>query len=253
MDELNAVPTQEVNDAQAVNVEPQESGVNDGEIQQQETVAQEPAKPVQTPEQNAVFAAMRRKAEAEKQAALSQSKQQYDPLLQALNQYGFQGTPQEIADMLLSQKTQIPVEQIRAEREKAFEQAKQEYIQSPEYIQQQVQLEMYRTKDRDRRFADDLADIKKSFPDCKASSVLDLGPEFLSLMSNKDYPVSAVVAYKAVMESKKPIPPTIGAVNTATPIEKDYYTPDEVDKLTKKDLDNPKVYENVKKSMHIWK
>lgn len=35
--------------------------------------------------------------------------------------------------------------------------------------------------------------------------------------------------------------------------EKEYYTPEEVDRLTQKDLDNPKVFEAVRRSMMSWK
>lgn len=46
---------------------------------------------------------------------------------------------------------------------------------------------------------------------------------------------------------------TIGSMKTSDPvIEKDYYTPEEVDKLTREELKNPKVMEAVDRSMAKW-
>ena len=53
---------------------------------------------------------------------------------------------------------------------------------------------------------------------------------------------------------KKEIPASMGSVkDTGGGNEKDYYTPAEVDMLSDKDLENPKIWEKVRKSMTKWK
>ena len=54
--------------------------------------------------------------------------------------------------------------------------------------------------------------------------------------------------------AKKEQKPSTGSVKTKASVkEKDFYTPEEVDKLNQNDLDNPKVWEVVRKSMTKWK
>ena len=49
-------------------------------------------------------------------------------------------------------------------------------------------------------------------------------------------------------------PKSMGSVkDTGGSIEKDYYSPADVEKLTDKDLDNPKIFERVRQSMTKWK
>lgn len=69
----------------------------------------------------------------------------------------------------------------------------------------------------------------------------------------EDVPVSRI--YESYLK-QKPTPEAepIGSMkNNNSREEKTYYTPDEVDKLTSKDLDNPVVMKNVRESMKKWK
>lgn len=69
----------------------------------------------------------------------------------------------------------------------------------------------------------------------------------------EDVPVSRI--YESYLK-QKPTPEAepIGSMkNNNSKEEKTYYTPDEVDKLTSKDLDNPVVMKNVRESMKKWK
>ncbi|MEG0570902.1 MAG: hypothetical protein RR497_04570 [Oscillospiraceae bacterium] len=49
-----------------------------------------------------------------------------------------------------------------------------------------------------------------------------------------------------------PVPPQLGAVNELSDVQKDFYTPEEVDKLTDRDLSNPKIMKRVQYSMTKW-
>ena len=60
--------------------------------------------------------------------------------------------------------------------------------------------------------------------------------------------------YQKTMQTEKPAPEKIGSLkNGSTQSEKEYYTPEEVDKLTDKELSDPKIFERVRKSMLKWK
>lgn len=204
-----------------------------------ETVA-EVAKP-QSTEDNARYAAARREAEAEKAALKAQS----DRLLQALGQFGYEGTPEEIADALMAQNQGISVEEA-AEQRKAVE------AENAKYAALQTQLDTFKPLAIQKLMADDLAKIQTVNPEVK--SLDELGEDFFALMGALRDPV---LAYDALQAKKaretKPVPQDIGAVNASSSKEKDFYTSAEVDKLTSKDYENPKIMERVRASMLKWK
>lgn len=220
----------------------------------EETPATEPsateevAKPQQSAEENAKFAEFRRKAEqAEREA--QKIKAENERLLAALNQYGYEGSPQEIADLLLAQQQGITPEEARQQRE-AEEAARQQQAQ----IEQE--LAFYRNIAIENLKTKDLNTIKAAYPEVKASKIEELGETFINIFNTGK--VSALEAYEAskVIEarSKKPIPPSLGGVNETNNTGKDFYTPDEVDRLTDADYDrDPKLWERVRKSMLKWK
>ena len=116
------------------------------------------------------------------------------------------------------------------------------------------QLTEYQRREDQRILDDDLKEIKRLNPGETAKSILDLGPQFLALRAAG---VDTQTAYNAINQTRqqntKPAPPEIGAVNTSTPKEKDYYSPEEVDRLSEKDLENPRVMEAVQRSMTKWR
>ena len=92
--------------------------------------------------------------------------------------------------------------------------------------------------------------VKAEFPEIEYNSFEDFPEEFHRLVCAR---VSPAIAYKVVAgkkDLKKPEP--IGKVKENGDGEKDFYTSSEVDKLTKKQLSNPKVMETVLKSMLKW-
>lgn len=100
-----------------------------------------------------------------------------------------------------------------------------------------------------------LNDIKKEFPNITIKSIDELPEDFHRLVFAK---VSPAVAYRVVCESKTAKdksankPALMGEINQNSESEKDYYSPAEVDKLTKKQLSNPKIMDTVMKSMLKW-
>lgn len=71
-------------------------------------------------------------------------------------------------------------------------------------------------------------------------------------MFNPSVPIAEV--YKMYAKTVKPVVEPIGSMKNGSHDEvKTFYTPEEVDRLTSKDYDNPVVFENVRKSMKLWK
>ena len=69
----------------------------------------------------------------------------------------------------------------------------------------------------------------------------------------KDTPVVNIYKLYEKTLDKPPVEQIGSMVNTNPGEEKTFYTPEEVDKLTSKDLDNPKIFQRVRESMKKWK
>lgn len=79
-------------------------------------------------------------------------------------------------------------------------------------------------------------------------------PEFQKFagMFNSSTPITEV--YKLYAKSVKPQVEPIGSMKNGSHDEgKTFYTPEEVDKLSPKDFDNPVIFQNVRNSMKLWK
>lgn len=207
-----------------------------------ETV-EEPAKPQQTAEENSRYAEARRQAEAEARAIRAQNER----LLSALNQFGYEGTPEEVADALMAQTQNITVEEAREQRET-------QERENEQLLKAQSEAEFYRNIAIEKLKADDLSKIKTAYPDAQIKSLDELGEEFYKTLTVTQDPVLAYDIINAKKQREtKPIPQDIGAVNSSSSKEKDFYTPAEVDKLSKKELSNPKIMQRVMDSMSNWK
>lgn len=205
---------------------------------------EEVAKPQQSAEENSKFAEIRRKYESENR----KMKAEFDRLLDSLKGYGYEGSPQEIADALYAQNNGVSQEEAKAIREK-------EESALREKEEMQSEIEMYKSLAIQKLMADDLTAIQKVYPEVK--DLNELGDEFFSTLKALGEGRDAVLAYEIVKAKKdattKKAPPEIGGVNQSSQKEKDFYTPAEVDKLTDKDYDNPKIMEAVRRSMSKWK
>jgi len=197
--------------------------------------------PQQSKEDNASYAAARRQAEAESRAI----KMQNDRLVQALQKYGYEGSPEEMADALEAANLGTSVEEVKAEREaREAEDAKLNALKS--------ENEYYRNIAIKSQMAEDLKQLQTVYPEVKSLNELD--PKVFAIMKNG---LDVLTAYEVLKtqadRNKKPTPPEIGGVDSSSSQEKDFYSPSEVDKLTSKDYDNPKIMERVRNSMLKWK
>lgn len=224
-----------VNDMQEEVVVPQESenqvSSAEDDTQQSGDVATpetDVTKPIQSREDNAMFAEMRREKEL---------------LSKCLSDLGYTGDIKDISLQIKAEKTGISVDEMK-KTEKEFE----ERINADPRI---VEAERLR---RDATFAKDLQAIKEVYPDCKAESVQELGDIFLNLMQSGK--ISAVDAYAAQLahdeRKASKIPPKIGEIKSKTPDIKEYYSMEDVDNLSEEELDNPVIRAKIKKSMERW-
>ena len=183
MEELEtSVETQEVAEPET---EVEETTTPETETAQTE----EPAKPQQTPVENAAFARMRREQEQAKREAEAYKKQA-ERMAQAVSRFGYQGNPDDIADQIEAAATGKPLNQVRAEREQREQQvtaAQQAAVERDLYKQQLIEFQVKTAMEKD------LAAIRKI--DKSVKKLDDLGPEFVSLVSSG---VDAETAYFAV-------------------------------------------------------
>jgi hypothetical protein len=97
-------------------------------------------------------------------------------------------------------------------------------------------------REHQRIFDDDLSAIRSLFPDVKAKTVFDLGEDFVRLRAAGVDTVTAFEAIRARQEKEtKKRPPSTGSVKSYTTPRQEYFTEGELDRLTKRELDNPKI------------
>ncbi|MCQ2087690.1 MAG: hypothetical protein MJZ37_06450 [Bacilli bacterium] len=105
-------------------------------------------------------------------------------------------------------------------------------------------LAEYRTSEEKRK---ELASVGVSADVYESKEFKDFAAQF-----NQNTPISNI--YKLYSTSANAIKPEkIGSMkNGNTQEEKDFFTPEEVDKLTAEDYDNPQIFEKVRRSMAKW-
>ena len=100
----------------------------------------------------------------------------------------------------------------------------------------------------ERRIEADLKAIRKLDP--KVKDIEDLGEEFFELIRNGFDGVTAYMALKAKKENGKKLkPPAVGRVAKGGSAGKDYFTARELNLLSSRELDDPKVLKKAIRSM----
>ena len=236
MDELNAV-----NDAQVEVVDPGDGYVSADEVQGEqnaEPAEAEVAPAKQSIEENRAFAQMRRNWEASQReaaeagkrlSAYEEGEKRLSDLIQSV--YGFGGSFDEIADRIEAEKSGRTVDEIREQR---FLEESARAEQERQFRIMEQQRNYFRDISVQKMKADFLSQIKEKFPECSAKSVDEFGDDFAKLVEQGISPAVAYAAYTGVQNAgKKPMPPEIGAVNSKRAPEKEYYTREEMAKMSK--------------------
>ena len=183
----------------------------------------------QSKSENSAAAGMRRKYEA--------AQKEHQALLDGLSKYGYSGaTAQEILDQLEAKQTGSTVEQIRQSRAKA-----QKAVQDDPMYQDMLKKNIEYGK------AEDLRQIQAV--DSSVKSVDELGDNYFKLRAAG---IDAMTAYRAIKGASAPTTPKpadIGPISDGGSAEDEYYTSEQLDRLTDKDLDNPKIFKKAMASL----
>lgn len=101
-------------------------------------------------------------------------------------------------------------------------------------------------------FAQDMASIRKIYPDEKAKNVTELGDEFMAMMATGQ--VDAVSAYEAVRAKRQrtaPKPPSTGKIQAGAAGQGAYYTREQVNAMSDEQIERN--FDDIRRSMATWK
>jgi len=209
-------------------------------------------------EKDAAYASLRRQLEEARQGKekaeqdLKTMTSERERLANSLGLFGFKGNTDDIEDQAKSYFSGTPVEQVRQERIAAQQVLREQQERQNELEKLKQENARLIKEQSERIFAEDLKKIQAINPNVK--SLDELGNKWWQLMAAG---FTAEGAYRAVEADnnvdKKTPPPEMGKISASNKADKTYYTPEEVDALTSKQLDDPVIFANVRKSMTKWK
>lgn len=223
------------------------------DVHEETPEVKQPIQPEGKTEKDSFYADMRRKQELDRnKAELNQLKQQNarrEERLQSVLSRFFEGnTLEEMLDTAQARAEGISTEELhQRQREVAAQQA-----QVDEAAALRGQVEYYQQLQAQQMMDNDLKEIQAIDP--TVTSLADLPPMFVSLRFNDVQPMSAKEAFLAAKniteQTKTPKPASTGSMtSSAVKEEKEYFTSEELDNLTSKDLDKPGVFEKAMRSM----
>lgn len=226
------------------------------EIENEETGAEdvEPAVPQETgrTQADAAFAELRRRAE-QAERGNAEAEQRISRMTELLNRLGFRGGDADsVTDDAVAHLEQTTPEAVKQQRlQTQYENMQRQAVMD--------ELHALREMEAERNLQADLKAFGKIDPSVKTAADLEQKyPNYLRALSGisgqeKANPEVRELLFRAEFErqSAKAVkaPAKVGKVNAKTNVEKEYFSNDELDKLTAKDLDDPKVLEKAIKSM----
>lgn len=192
-------------------------------------------------ERDGAFARMRRETD--------QLKKQNEMLANTFKQFGFTGsTPEEIIDQANAHYLEKSVDEVRAER-----------LAKEQESHMAQERDFYKSQLATIQMQEDLKKLQKVDPTIKSweSIVEKFGeeytPKFFKLLTEEmDIDIAYDSINKKIQQDRKNPPATVGRINSSTKQIKDYYTKDEVDRMSESELDDPKIWARVRNSMTKW-
>ncbi|MBQ8605425.1 MAG: hypothetical protein IJ408_01700 [Clostridia bacterium] len=166
------------------------------------------------------------------------------------------GTPEACTDTELAARTQSRSEnsgfrKLRLENEgykKEIEHLRSQLSGLSELENIKRENSLYLERLVSDKMASDLEKLKRSAPEI--TSLSELGEDFIRLIENG---VNAEIAYSAVRGASESTqcstPPSTGAVGNTEGAASRFFTSRELDRLTKKDLENPKIFKKAMESL----
>ena len=116
---------------------------------------------------------------------------------------------------------------------------------------QAAELKKAHDREAQAQFSNDLKTIRAAYPDEKAQKVEELGIEFLKLCAGG---ISPLVAYEAIRNEKARSaanPPSMGDVKTSPTTEKEFFTRAEVAAMDQATVS--RYFDKIRKSQQYWK
>lgn len=180
--------------------------VTSEEVTETQTVTETETEPQQRDYQHdAQFAAARRAAEEQARQAREEQERaeaSLQRLMKAVQGYGYEGSAEDIADLLEAQKAQVSVEQYREQRAAEQRRIDEMIANSPQMLQAQAIIEHSAKMQTETIINRELAEIRKINPEVKSLGDVFDGSErarMISLLSDpsKKESMSLSEAYKA--------------------------------------------------------
>lgn len=214
-----------VNDTQAAIVEPQKDSEatlpTAAETAEKETAQNVGVadRPVQSKEENAKFAAMRRKYEQDVKAKEDILNEQ----TRLAKAAGFESVD-KLIETFAADRAGVSVEEYREQQKTAEEKRKETVETSPEYLAMKEKLENMNADRIQQQMQHDLETIQKEYPEVK--TLEDLGDVYSTLLTAGHSPIEAA---KAAMALKAKAPAPIGAVGAQEKAPGEYYSDEEIE------------------------
>lgn len=235
----------------AVEPEKHEEINNEGQESEGQPIAQQQIQPWKTPE-NAMAAQRRREVEAARRERMFRevTDGMVDPRTNQpfANEQAWRDWKNEMAVKAAAQKAGIDTAAAQTVMDDLRENLRQT---DPEYQRMARENEQAKAAMAQQTFEQDLRSIKKAYPDEKAKSVMDLGPEFMAMMATGQ--VSALAAYEAVRAQRArtaPKPVSTGAIGGGQKQPGGHYTKEQVAAMSPKEVHEH--YDDIRKSMLSW-
>jgi hypothetical protein len=196
-------------------------------------------------EQDSYYADMRRKQELDEARSKNAALQaQLDRAKKALNSYWDGENIDDLVDRAMAQADGVDVATVRQNR---MAEANQQSLMA--------ELEQYRQNEVNRQMENDLREIQSIDP--TITSLNDLPPSFISLRFNEVSPMDAKSAFLRMRaiesQQKTPKPASTGSMTSTGKSTSEFFTSQELDNLTSKDLDDPKIMEKAMRSLERLK
>lgn len=216
----------------------------EAEGEAKETSAKEPAKAWKT-EENARFAEQRRKSEDAMFRTLIGDITNPETGKPFSDRKEWDNWKHRAAVAANAQKNSMTPEAYEEMETRIREQVKQS---DPDFLEAQQQLAEYRKREAETVFERDLKSIKKAYPDEKAKDIRELGDDFIRICASG---VSPLAAYEAVRAEKaRATKPSTGDVKAAPVADKEFYTRDEVARMSADEVHRN--YDKIIKSQSKW-
>lgn len=251
----------------------QEVELNEEEIEKEEPQEEETKEKLYTEDElNARVDELLSKKIARREAKIKREYEQkygnIERALQAgLGTNNLEETESKLNEFYKEQGVQIPQEPTYSQKDlEILAKAEAQEIISGGYDEIVEEVEALATKgfenmtSREKIVFKTLAEKRKEQEDIKELASIGVKADELKdskfiEFSNKLNPsLSPKEKYEMYLKlNPKEVPEPIGSMkNNTSKEEKTFYTPEEVDKLTEKDFDNPKIFERVRESMKKW-